>query len=114
MGRQYEASEWVEFFTEPGTPRAATKRLAKKFSNKVSHKFDAWSTKREGYVLPVDADRLAYKTFASIVGHGVGLWDGDLFPEETGEAFEAEVVADKALVALGHELDYAIQLDGER
>jgi len=114
MGRRYEANEWVEFLTEPGTPRVSTKRLATKFKNAVARTWSAWSTAREGYAVPVDKDMLAYKTYASIVGHGVGLWDGDLFPEETGDAFEAKVSADSALVNLGHELDYAIVTDSER
>jgi hypothetical protein len=110
MGRRYEASEWVEFLTEPGTPRVSTKRRATKFKNAVGRAFAAWA----GHAAPVDMDMLAFKTFASIVGHGVGLWDGEVLPEAEGRAFERAVKRDSALVNLGHELDYEIMLDSER
>jgi hypothetical protein len=110
MGRHYEASEWVEFFTEPGRPRVSTKRLASKFSNAVWRKFNAWADDTSG----VDKDSLAYKTYASLVGHGIGLWDGDILDEEAGRSFEKVVKGDRNLVSLGHELDYAIQEDTER
>jgi len=110
MGRNYEASEWVEFLTEPGTPRANTKRLATKFKNAVGRAFAAWA----GHAAPVDMDMLAFKTFASIVGHGVGLWDGEVLPEKEGLAFERVVKRNNALVNLAHDLDGLISMDSER
>ena len=110
MGRRYETSEWVEFFTEPGNPRVSTKRLASKFSNADWRKFNAWAHDSTG----VDKDSLAYNAYASIVGHGIGLWDGELLGEDAGKQFEKVVKGDRDLVSLGHELDYAIQEDTER
>jgi hypothetical protein len=110
MGRRYETSEWVEFFTEPGNPRVSTKRLASKFSNAVWRKFKAWTNDWAD----VDKDSLAYKTYASLVGEGVGLWDGDLFDADAGKQFEKVVKGDRDLVSLGHQLDDAISMDRER
>jgi len=114
MGRNYEASEWVEFLTEPGTPRAVTKRQAAKFKSEVARTWSAWSTTREGYEVPVDKDMLAFKTYASLVGHGVGLWDGEVLPEAEGRAFERFVKRNNILVNLANDLDYEIMLDNEQ
>ncbi|NDE02958.1 MAG: nucleotidyltransferase domain-containing protein, partial [Gammaproteobacteria bacterium] len=92
----------------------STKRLATKFKNAVARTWSTWSTAREGYEVPVDKDMLAYKTYSSIVGHGVGLWDGEVLSEAEGRAFEQVVKRDSILVNLGHELDYEIMLDTER
>ena len=114
MGRRYEADEWVEFLTEPGTPRAATKRLAKKFSDKVARMFDPWSTAEHGYVLPADGHMVAYKTFGTLVGHGFGLDDGDVLSEADGRAFVRVAKADRGLVGLAHDLDGLISVDSAR
>lgn len=110
MGRRYEASEWVEFFTEPGKPRVSTKRLAKKFSDAVWRKFNAGAHDVTG----VDKDALAYNAYASIVGHGIGLWDGELLGEDAGLRFERVVKGDSSLVNLAHDLDGLISMDSER
>jgi hypothetical protein len=118
MGRRYETSEWVEFFTEPGKPRVSTKRLASKFSNAVWRKFNAWADDTSG----VDKDSLAYKTYASIVGHGIGLWDGELFvnvglsrykADELGKKLDAAMKKNPALSRMAHKLDDLISMARE-
>ena len=54
----------------------------------------------EGYP---DLEDLAYRTFASIHGHGVGLWEGDFQPEY--REFEKIATRDKKTVQLAHDLD---------
>lgn len=93
LGVEYKPSEWVEFFAdlEPGTLPASARVLAVKVRTLAAKAFYAWR-EREDYrggirarhfalAAPESRDRLAYLTYASIVGHGVGLWEGDFLRE---------------------------------
>lgn len=112
MGRRYESCEWVEFLTEPVEPSAATLALARRFEAAAWDLFTRWA---EACAVEVDDDvtapRLAFNTLCSIVGHGVGLWDGELLGEAEGRSFEAAAKADAALVRLAHDLDKSMTED---
>lgn len=81
-GRRYEASEWVAFFAEPGEPSRALLRLAARFERACAAAWAAYPGKRGtdpdgdecGDGVPPE---LAYLTYASAVGHGIGLWESD-------------------------------------
>ena len=101
-GRRYGASEWVEFFTEPeGEVTPEMRRAAEAFTDKVRTAFHAWSIQNGLGDETFDMDAVAYRTYASVVGHGIGLWDGELF-------VEAGMSRDKA-DALGKKLDAAMK-----
>jgi hypothetical protein len=112
MGRRYEPSEWVEFLTEPAEPSPATLAIARRFEVEAWALFTRWA---EACAVELDDDvtapRLAFNTLCSIVGHGVGLWDGELLPEAEGRSFEATAKADAALVRLAHDLDACMSDD---
>jgi hypothetical protein len=86
-GRRYDASEWLEFLTEAPRVDEGTQELKDEFTEAVdtlAEKHGAAVGMPEDY----DSDRLYYLTFASLMGHGVGLWEGD---EPWHEAFEKKV-----------------------
>ena len=35
----------------------------------------------------IEIDDVVFRSFCSIVGHGVGLWDGEIMPEDVGIRF---------------------------
>lgn len=105
MGTEYKSEEWVEFFAgiEPGTAPASARVLAVRVRGLAARVFYAWRKREEGdgirarhFPLPSESrDRLAYLTYASIVGHGVGLWEGDFLREiYTGTDGQPEVDLD--------------------
>ena len=128
MGTRYEAQQWVEFFCG-GNESSEAMRLGKRFEGMAWDRFMAWTETDAGQEfedgLPGGAwDRffnkhdVAYRTYASFAGHGIGLWDGELFFETglvgrdesyaLGEALEAWMEQDQALRDLGQELDEEI------
>ena len=100
-GRRYEAAEWVDFFAG-SKARKSTKKLGERFDNAVWPVFLSWLASPQGRktgLAPDDFDHndVAYHTYASLAGHGIGLWDGELFHEQG--------------VARGQSYDYGKQLD---
>ena len=100
LGRRFRASEWVDFFAE-GNASEQTEDLGQEFSDLVWTEFERWAEEWNAYarqnsvysrqqnpqdvsidVSDYNADRVAYNTYASFVGHGVGLWTGELFFEQ--------------------------------
>ena len=98
MGNRYERSEWPEFL---GLDREACLKFQAAAVSlwEVSH--DSLGTEEEY--------ELGFLTFCSIVGHGVGLWDGGDerlgVAEGTAQPFEAAARSSKALCALAYEAD---------
>lgn len=90
-GRRYVAAEWVAFFAEPGEPSKALLQMAARFERACAAAWAAYpGTRGEDCNTPdgdgdrpSDPARLAYLTYASAVGHGIGLWEDDrgLVPE---------------------------------
>jgi hypothetical protein len=94
MGRNYTDAEWVAFYSDvpPEELPPALGRQGRKVRTLAVRAFHAWRIARawtaepEDVIyrlrLPQDArDMLAHKAYASIVGHGVGLWDGDFLKQ---------------------------------
>lgn len=126
-GRRYEASEWLEFFVEPqGEMNDEIRAAGRALSEKANDVYDAWAESRSAkktigalldeHVRP-GRDEVAYRTYATIVGHGIGLWDGELFTEIGIPRAKADMIAadldryvksNAELSRLGHRLDEAI------
>ncbi len=92
-GRRYEVSEWVDFFAG-GNASEQTKDLGRRFDEIVWPIFEAWFDTPMGRESGFEADDfdhndVAYRTYASMVGHGIGLWDGQLFYERGAPAGKA-------------------------
>jgi len=131
-GRRYEPSEWLEFFVEPqGEVDDNLRAEGRAFSEKANEVYDAWVESRgakktigallDEHVRP-NRDSVAYSTYASIVGHGVGLWDGELFTgigiprakaDMLGEDLDRYVKSNAALSRLAHRLDDSISMARE-
>ncbi len=109
LGRHYVANEWLEFFTEPGRVTVKMHALAKRFTAAVLRVYAPFQAAH-----PVDDDALAYRTYASLVGHGIGLWDGELLDEDVGRRVERAMKADPVVHKLGHQLDDDISMARER
>ena len=127
-GHRYQADEWIEFFCG-GEQSKQAMRLGKKFEDAVQPRFESWLESLEGSDLPkadaifdyeyeFDPHDVAYRTYASFAGHGIGLWDGELFYETglvsrdesygLGKSLEAWMKADRSLSDLAQELDNEI------
>ena len=131
-GRRYQSSQWVEFIGPYGDaddprygtePSAQVKALAKKFSAQAYKHAEAWKQQNHPDAdWDLDEDRVAFLTYASVVGHGVGLWDGELFSRQgvpadesyaMGQSLESALLAKQKKVAeLAHELDMSMQMQG--
>ena len=122
-GRRYEASEWVEFFTEPeGEVTPEMRRAAEAFTDKVRAAYHTWDIQNDVGVDGIDMDAVAYRTYASLVGHGIGLWDGELFVEAgmsrdkadaLGKKLDAAMKKNPAISRLAHKLDDLISMARE-
>ena len=131
-GKRYEASEWVDFFTDDKA-RASTKKLAKRFELEAWEGFTVWLEHVHGGEVAglaqddFDLHDIAYQTYATLAGEGVGLWDGELFwelgvkpREETYklgkqlQAFMQEWFTDPAKRRLWNDLDLAMSMDRDR
>jgi hypothetical protein len=76
-------------------------RLGRQFRDRIEYLLD------NKFRLPADAeypdlDSLAYLSYASHAGHGIGLWEAD---EPWHSSFEKVVMADKQARDLGYQLD---------
>ena len=94
---------WVAFFSAD-TPTPEGMRLGRKFRDRIEYLVD------NKFNLPDDAEYpdlndLAYLSYASHAGHGVGLWE-DRAPWHS--SFEKVVMADKQARDLGYRLDEEI------
>lgn len=122
-GRRYEASEWVEFFTEPeGEVTPQMRREAAAFTDKVRAAYNAWAIENGIEDLGIDMDEAAYRAYASVVGHGIGLWDGELFvnaglsrakADALGKKLDAAMKKNPAISRLAHKLDDLISMARE-
>jgi len=94
MGRNYTDAEWVAFYGDvvPEELPAALARQGREVRALAVRAFLAWRNARTWTAEPEDVihrlrlprdawDMLAHKSYASIVGHGVGLWDGDFLKQ---------------------------------
>jgi len=92
MGRRYEVTEWFEFFAncEPDDVTEEVRALVEEFERAAAEAYLGWWRTLDGALaeaLPAFAPLTdayyswAYNVYASCVGHGVGLWDGEWFRE---------------------------------
>jgi hypothetical protein len=99
MGRQYEQDEWLEFLTGSDDQPDYAKKTQQKFEDRVEVLVDKHLPDEEGYP---DIQEVAYLSYASLGGHGIGLWEGR---EEWHEDFEKVVEKDKRLTDLYYKLE---------
>lgn len=100
VGRRYDATEWVAFFSADH-PTAEGIRLGNKFRDRIEYLVDNKFNLPDDAEYP-DLDSLAYLSYASHAGHGIGLWEAD---EPWHPAFEKVVMSDKQARDLGYRLD---------
>lgn len=125
-GNRYDASEWLDFFAEPGEVSRELRAAGASFSSSVWTAFLAWGAEHvedlADIVEAIDADTLAYKAYGSLVGHGIGLWDGEVFSEvgldsgvaeKLGRSFEAWIKADEHISRAGGRLDDLFSMASE-
>lgn len=121
-GRRYGASEWLAFFTEPeGEVTSQMRQVADAFTDKVRAAYHAWALQNAPEV-EVDMDEVAYRTYASLVGHGIGLWDGELFvnaglsrdeADALGKKLDAAMKKSAMISRMAHQLDDMINMARE-
>ena len=100
-GARYEHREWLYFLSEPGEPTAEAQRLRPLFTKRIEYLLDNKFNLPDDGPYP-DPDNLAFLSYASIVGHGVGLWEDR---EPWHSRFEKVVMGDKQANDLGERLD---------
>jgi hypothetical protein len=103
MGRQYEQDEWLEFLTGSDDQPDYAKKTQKKFEARVEVLVDKHLPGDAEYP---DVQEVAYLAYASLGGHGVGLWEGR---EDWHEDFEAIVEKDKRLGDLYYQLEGEVE-----
>lgn len=94
-GRQYDYDEWLDFLAEDAFARdsAGAMRSQKAYEDRVEALLDM--AMEEGLFEDYpDVQEIAYLSYASQAGQGVGLWEGR---EPWHEDFEAVVMADPGL-----------------
>ena len=103
MGRQYEYDEWLEFLTRSDDQPDYAKETQQNFEDRVEALVDKHLPDEEAYA---DIREVAYLSYASLGGHGIGLWEGR---EEWHEDFEKVVEKDKRLNSLFHQLEGEVE-----
>ena len=79
MGNRYDTEDWVVFLAD-GKESPELRRLQKRFEDqfyKVAEKRFKNSSLGDYYEYADDPQHDAYLAFSSIVGHGIGLWEGE-------------------------------------
>ena len=97
---------WVAFFSADH-PTDEGLRLGKQFRDRIKYllynKFNYDVGVQKGLLPPnPDLDSIAYLSYGSHAGHGIGLWEGD---EPWHSAFEKVVMSDKQARDIGYRLD---------
>ena len=100
VGRRYDATEWVAFFSAD-RPTAVGIRLGNMLRDRIEYLVDNKFNLPDDAEYP-DLDSLTYLSYASLAGHGIGLWEAD---EPWHPAFEKVVMADKQARDIGYRLD---------
>ncbi len=88
MGRQYEYDEWLEFLTGSDEQPRAAKKNQQYFEDRIEYLVDKYLPDDEPYP---DIKEVSYLSFASLMDHGVGLWEGK---EPWHRRFEGRVKRD--------------------
>lgn len=110
MGRQYEHDEWLEFLTGSDDQPDYAKKTQKKFEDRVNGLLN--SAVVTGIISQdeyddLDPKKVAMLTYASLGGHGIGLWEGE---EDWHEDFEELLVKkDKRLTDLYYKLEDEVE-----
>ena len=115
LGRRYAAQEWLEFFTEPeGAVTPQMRKEARALTDAARSAFHTWAAENGLGDIEFDMDAVAYRTYASVVGHGIGLWDGELFvqagldrdrADALGKKLDAAMKKNPTIAKLAHKLD---------
>ena len=117
-GRQFEKHEWLEFECHPGKPTEDMRQIARDFTKRVVNLTDDWLVehgKRE-LIGAADEDQLAWLAYASIVGHGVGLWEKEGstgLPGDVEGSLDTIVKNDQIASRMAHALSDMCSLERE-
>lgn len=111
-GRRYEYSEWLDFECEGREPSERARELAEEFTKRAVAVATSYLRSQRGpdadpVLAGMKEDAFAWNAYASIVGHGVGLWeeDGDTgLPGEIEGILDEVVKKDKKLRELADEI----------
>lgn len=104
MGQRYDTEDWVVFLSGGGDSdhlRDLQEKFEDRFGVVAERRFKN-SSLGDYWEYADDAQHDAYLSFASIVGHGVGLWE-DREPHHL--MLESAVLKDKKLGEIAQELD---------
>lgn len=93
-GRRYESAQWLEFECEPAQPTPELEEKAREFKKLALEFLGSYARVWSIDLSNLDEDSFVWNAYASLVGHGVGLWEGD---GDTGLRGEDEKKVDKAL-----------------
>ncbi len=93
-GRHYKSAEWLEFECEPATPTPELEAMAAEFKKLLLEFLGSYARTWSIDTSSLDEDSFVWNAYASLVGHGVGLWEGD---GDTGLRGDDEKKIDKAL-----------------
>jgi len=109
MGNRYDTEDWVVFLAD-GKDSPELRRLQKRFEDqfyKVAEKRFKNSSLGDYYEYADDPQHDAYLAYTSLVGEGVGLWEGR---EPHHLMIEDAVEKDKQLGSIAYELQEEIYI----
>jgi hypothetical protein len=101
IGREYEMEEWLEFLTGSDNQPDYAKETQQKFQDRVEALVEEHLTDQYP-----DLKEVAYLSYASLAGHGIGLWEER---EDWHAAFEKIVKNDKPLNDLFQTLECEVE-----
>lgn len=112
MGRTYEYAEWLQFECEGIELTPELEKLGEKFGERAIEVATAFLHAQYGpelgrHGINYNDEALIWNTYASVVGHGVGLWeeDGDTgLPPELEGQLDKIVKKDKKLQRLAEQI----------
>jgi len=103
IGREYDIEEWLEFLTGSDNQPDYAKETQQKFEDRVEALLEEHC--KIHYEDP-DPKEVAYLSYASLAGYGIGLWEER---EDWHAAFEKIVKNDKPLNDLFHTLECEVE-----
>ena len=101
IGREYDMEEWLEFLTGSDNQPDYAKETQDRFEKRIEALVEEHLTDQDP-----DPKEVAYLSYASLAGHGIGLWEER---EDWHAAFEKIVKNDKPLNDLFHTLESEVE-----
>lgn len=101
IGREYDVEEWLEFLTGSDNQPDYAKETQDRFEKRIEALVEEHLTDQYP-----DPKEVAYLSYASLAGHGIGLWEER---EDWHAAFEKIVKNDKPLNDLFNTLECEVE-----